>query len=68
MDINISRAIDGVKKQRVLKKILYIRDLRINLFFIGRASKSVPLFKHMVLHVLYITTLARDLKLWKDFK
>ena len=39
-DINISRTIDGVKKQRVFKKVLYIRDLRINIFSIGLASKS----------------------------
>ena len=39
-DINITRTVDGVSKEGVLKKVLYIPDLRRNLFSIGLASKA----------------------------
>ena len=39
-DINITRTVDGIAKEGVLKKVLYIPDLRRNLFSIGLASKA----------------------------
>ena len=39
-DINITRLVDGVQKKGVLQKVLFIPDLRRNLFSIGFASKA----------------------------
>ena len=39
-DINITRLVDGIHKRGVLKKVLYIPDLRRNLFSIGLVSKA----------------------------
>ena len=39
-DINITRLVNGVQKKGVLQKVLYIPDLRRNLFSIGLASKA----------------------------
>jgi hypothetical protein len=39
-DINITRTIDGVQKQGTLRKVLFIPELRRNLFSIGLATKS----------------------------
>ena len=39
-DINITRLIDGVHKKGVLKKVLFVPDLRRNLFLIGLVSKA----------------------------
>jgi hypothetical protein len=39
-DINITRLVDGVQKKGVLQNVLYIPDLRRNLFSIGLASKA----------------------------
>lgn len=39
-DIHITRIVDGINKKGVLRKVLYIPELRRNLFSIGLASKS----------------------------
>lgn len=39
-DINITRTIDGTQKKGVLQRVLFIPDLRRNLFSIGLASKA----------------------------
>ena len=39
-DIVITRTVDGVHKKEVLQKVLYIPELRRNLFSIGLASKA----------------------------
>jgi hypothetical protein len=39
-DINITRTVDGVQRQGTLQKVLFIHELRRNLFSIGLATKS----------------------------
>ena len=39
-DINITRIVDGIEKRGILKKVLYIPNLRRNLFSIGLVSKA----------------------------
>lgn len=39
-DINITRTVDGIQKKGVLQKVLFIPELRRNLFSIGLASKA----------------------------
>lgn len=67
-DINITRIVDGIEKRGILKKVLYIPDLRRNLFSIGLVCQADNLSKPSEINVFSMLIWDVVQKSWREIK